>query len=47
MEIVLIQELPLEDINNRAMEEKAAASVTAEMESFTKMLDPDYVEEGE
>ena len=31
----------------RAMEEKAAASVTAEMESFTKMLDPDYVEEGE
>ena len=31
----------------RAMEEKAAASVTAEMDAFTKMLDPDYVREVE
>lgn len=31
----------------RAMEEKAAASVTVEMDAFTEMLDPGYVEEGE
>ena len=31
----------------RAMEDKAAASVTAEMEEFTEMLNPDYVDEGE
>tara|TARA_R110000868_G_scaffold134793_4_gene347042 strand:- start:10424 stop:10822 length:399 start_codon:yes stop_codon:yes gene_type:complete len=31
----------------RAMEEKAAASVTAEMDAFAEMLDPDYVDEGE
>lgn len=31
----------------RAMQEKAAASVTAEMDAFTKMLDPDYVREVE
>ncbi|MFT7573311.1 MAG: molybdate transport system regulatory protein [Paracoccaceae bacterium] len=31
----------------RAMEDKAAASVTAEMDAFTEMLDPAYVEEGE
>lgn len=31
----------------RTMEEKAAASVTAEMDAFTEMLDPGYVEEGE
>lgn len=31
----------------RAMEEKAAASVTAEMNAFTEMLDPDYVDDGE
>lgn len=30
-----------------AMEEKAAASVTTEMDAFTEMLDPDYVDEGE
>ena len=31
----------------RAMEEKAAKSVTVEMDAFTEMLDPDYVDEGE
>jgi molybdate transport system regulatory protein len=31
----------------RAMEEKAAKSVTTEMDAFTEMLDPDYVDEGE
>ena len=31
----------------RAMEDKAAASVTAEMNAFTEMLDPDYVDDGE
>lgn len=31
----------------RAMEDKAAASVTAEMDAFTEMLDPAYVDEGE
>jgi len=31
----------------RAMEEKAAASVTAEMDAFTEMLDPAYVDDGE
>lgn len=31
----------------RAMEDKAVASVTAEMDAFTEMLDPDYVEESE
>ena len=29
----------------RAMEEKAAASVTAEMDAFTEMLDPGYEDE--
>lgn len=29
----------------QAMEEKAAASVTDEMDAFTEMLDPDYVDE--
>lgn len=31
----------------RDMEIKAARSVTAEMDAFTALLDPDYVEEGE
>jgi len=31
----------------RAMEEKAAASVTVEMDAFTAMLDPGYVDDGE
>lgn len=31
----------------RAMEVKAAASVTEEMDAFTEMLDPAYVEEDE
>lgn len=31
----------------REMEEKAAASVTAEMDAFTDMLDPDYEDDGE
>jgi molybdate transport system regulatory protein len=31
----------------RAMEIKAAKSVTAEMDAFTALLDPDYVDEGE
>ena len=31
----------------RMMEDKAALSVTTEMEAFTEMLDSDYVDEGE
>lgn len=31
----------------RAMEDKAAASVTTEMDAFTQMLDPGYVDDGE
>jgi molybdate transport system regulatory protein len=31
----------------RAMEEKASASVTVEMDAFTEMLDPAFVEGGE
>ena len=31
----------------RIMEDKAALSVTTEMEAFTEMLDSDYVDEGE
>jgi molybdate transport system regulatory protein len=31
----------------RAMEEKAARSVTKEMDAFTALLDPDYIDEGE
>ncbi|CAN0584811.1 unnamed protein product, partial [Laminaria digitata] len=31
----------------RAMEDKAAASVTVEMDAFAEMLDPNYVDDGE
>ena len=30
----------------RAMEEKAVRSVTAEMDAFSELLDPDYADEG-